>query len=396
MHRFSITAFIGMLALTITGCGSGRTENSTNTSSTTTVQPTVKPTDRVETSTPETPQKPTQKPIIVAQNPPAPGFSSTAGLIQSTNVKQRTRQVQQGRSDPFAGLFTIPKVVTAKPQKPRLPKLPVAPPQPIVKVRPLPPPAPIEPPQPDLARGVTVLGVVEVGNGVQAIVRVPTEATSRYVSEGQRLSDGQVLVKRIEMSPGSEPVVILEQNGIEVTRAVGDEPVQPEEKGKTGRPTAAILSSPLSQTSSPSSTAEFKSMLQDSPAAIAVPSLPAISPASKKQLKRIEQSQVLPPPPTSSPLPKLQSNNNLPEFSASAVRDPDFPPPAVRTPSPVLQSRNQANSRANSQARIQRQRLIFQLLKSSAQHNSSSLAVKSNSAARRYRQQMISRILNRH
>ena len=198
MHRLSITTFVGILALTVTGCGSGRTENNTNTSSTT-VQPTVKPTNGVETSTPQTPQNPTQKPIIVAQNPPAPG-SSTAGLIQSTNVKQRTKQVEQGRSDPFAGLFTIPKVVTAKPQKPRLPKLPVAPPQPVVKVKPLPPPAPIEPPQPDLARGVTVLGVVEVGNGFQAIVRVPTEATSRYVSEGQRLSDGQLLVKRIEIT----------------------------------------------------------------------------------------------------------------------------------------------------------------------------------------------------
>ena len=390
MHRLSITTFVGILALTVTGCGSGRTENNTNTSSTT-VQPTVKPTNGVETSTPQTPQNPTQKPIIVAQNPPAPG-SSTAGLIQSTNVKQRTKQVEQGRSDPFAGLFTIPKVVTPKPQKPRLPKLPVAPPQPVVKVKPLPPPAPIEPPQPDLARGVTVLGVVEVGNGFQAIVRVPTEATSRYVSEGQRLSDGQVLVKRIEMSPGSEPVVILEQNGIEVTRAVGDEPVQPEEKGKTGRPTAAILSSPLSQTSSPSSTAEFKNMLQDSPAALPVPSVPATSPSSKKQLKTREQSQVLPPPPTSSPLPELQSNNNLPELSPSAVRDPDFPPPAVRTPSPALQS----NSQANSQARMQRQRLILQLLKSSAKPKNSSPAIKSNSAARTYRQQMISRILNRH
>lgn len=391
MRRLSISAFVGMLALTITGCGSGRAENKTNTSSNT-VQPTVKPTDGVEKSAPQTPQIPAQKPTIVAQNPPTPGFSSTAGLIQPTNVNQRTQQVQQGRPDPFAGLFTIPKVVTAKPQKvvPRLPKLPsVAPPPPqpvVVKPTPAPLPAPIEPPQPDLARGVTVLGVVEVSNQLQAIVRVPTEATSRYVTEGQRLSDGQVLVKRIEMSPGSEPVVILEQNGIEVSRAVGEEPVQPEEKGKTGRPTAAILSSPLSQTTSPSSRVEFKSMLQDSnPAAIPVPQLPPTK--ALKSKSKIAQPSYLPPPPSTSPLPKLQSNSNLPELSPPAVPAPDFPPPAVRTPSPAQQS--------TTGARIQRQRLIFQLLHSSSQPTSSSLAVKSNSKARTYRQQMLSRILNR-
>ena len=76
-------------------------------------------------------------------------------------------------------------------------------------------------PQPTLAREVEVTGVVTIGRSTQAIVRAPGEPSSRYVSAGQRLANGQVLVKRIEMNPGSDPVVILEENGMEVSVMVG-------------------------------------------------------------------------------------------------------------------------------------------------------------------------------
>jgi hypothetical protein len=45
------------------------------------------------------------------------------------------------------------------------------------------------------------------------------------------------LVKRIEVNAGSEPIVVLEQNGIEVVRAVG-------EGGAPVQPTAAAIASP--------------------------------------------------------------------------------------------------------------------------------------------------------
>ena len=54
----------------------------------------------------------------------------------------------------------------------------------------------------------------------QAIVRSPLEPSSRYVSPGQRIANGQVLVKRIEVR-GSEPVVVLEESGIEVVKFIG-------------------------------------------------------------------------------------------------------------------------------------------------------------------------------
>ncbi|MDF5728044.1 MAG: hypothetical protein PUP92_08380 [Rhizonema sp. PD38] len=77
------------------------------------------------------------------------------------------------------------------------------------------------PPQPELAKAVMVTGVVVVGNEPQAIIKVPNEPTSRYVEAGQRLANG-VLIKRIEMNQGSEPIVIVEQYGIEVARMVGE------------------------------------------------------------------------------------------------------------------------------------------------------------------------------
>jgi hypothetical protein len=88
--------------------------------------------------------------------------------------------------------------------------------------------------QPELAKGVVVTGVVMVGRTPQAIIKVPTEATSRYVQSGDRLGGG-LLVKRIEMNEGSDPIVIFEQFGIEVARMVGE--------GATGSATTASADS---------------------------------------------------------------------------------------------------------------------------------------------------------
>ncbi|MBD2107112.1 MULTISPECIES: hypothetical protein [unclassified Nodosilinea] len=73
-------------------------------------------------------------------------------------------------------------------------------------------------PKPALAEAVLVTGVMTIGNENFAVVQ--TSAGSQYVKAGQRVSNGQVLVKRIDMR-GSDPVVVLEENGIEVSRPVG-------------------------------------------------------------------------------------------------------------------------------------------------------------------------------
>jgi hypothetical protein len=84
---------------------------------------------------------------------------------------------------------------------------------------------------------------VQIGSTVHAIVNAPNEPSSRYVRAGQRLSNGQILVKRIELNEGSEPVVVLEQNGIEVTTEVGEGGTPAATPGQTA--SAAIFNSPI-------------------------------------------------------------------------------------------------------------------------------------------------------
>ncbi|WP_373526168.1 hypothetical protein [Nostoc sp.] len=98
--------------------------------------------------------------------------------------------------------------------------------------------------QPELARAVVVTGVVLISKEPpQAIVKVPDEPSSRYVQAGQRLANG-ILVKRIEMNQGYNPIVILEQYGIEVAKMVGEGSVN-------STPSAASAGNPISVTTPP-------------------------------------------------------------------------------------------------------------------------------------------------
>ncbi len=90
------------------------------------------------------------------------------------------------------------------------------PPKPVV-VQPLTPP----PPSTDLAQAMEVTGILQVGNQTKIILKAPAEPTSRYVNVGQRVSNGQVLVKRVKFDTGGEPIVIFEQNGVEIAKSVG-------------------------------------------------------------------------------------------------------------------------------------------------------------------------------
>ncbi|MFB2770071.1 hypothetical protein ACE1AT_12415 [Pelatocladus sp. BLCC-F211] len=249
-----------------------------------------------------TPAKTQKPPAQSFNNPVVPAkatsvTSTSAGLIQPTNAKARIDIVSKGRNDPFAQIVgqsplgiansttrmrIVPRllplpitntrsklIATRTPQKssvvlsaklnksknninkaasnknlpkltPVLPKLipPIVPDQRLASV--LPPP-----PQPDLAKAVFVSGVVMLGNQPQAIIKVPNEPTSRYVQAGQRLANG-VLIKRIEMNEGSEPIIILEQYGIEVTRMVGEAPASSPPTATTATTGNPVSASPAS------------------------------------------------------------------------------------------------------------------------------------------------------
>ena len=189
--------------------------------------------------------------------PAAPQLSAIASaeLIQSTDPDERLQQVNSSRPDPYAtvpvppppkpapppvapgGTTTAPPgdgttTATAPPPGPSSPGGPGAQPGgpgaqpggPGAATSPPPTLPPIQPlpslPEPSLAQEVAVSGVVKIGNENFAIVQSPTDGSSQYVKAGQRLANGQVLVKRIEVQR-AEPVVVLEQNGIEVAQPVG-------------------------------------------------------------------------------------------------------------------------------------------------------------------------------
>lgn len=119
-------------------------------------------------------------------------------------------------------LAQIPAAAQAPRAIPDLPPLPTAigpaqlPPPPVAQVPQAPPP-----PDTKLADGTEVTGVIEVGNQIQIIAKAPNEPASRYIKVGQKIANGQVTVKRVEQDSG-EPIVILEQNGIEVRKIVGE------------------------------------------------------------------------------------------------------------------------------------------------------------------------------
>ncbi|MBW4468860.1 MAG: hypothetical protein KME45_00465 [Stenomitos rutilans HA7619-LM2] len=184
-------------------------------------------------------------PVAVAQNFPKPVVSPAAvlpvptvpGLITPTNARMRIPTIVTGRTDPFAAVSTAPIRLAAATNKPavtlpsplpapRQGQLPAFNPLPVTpapaNLPPLPPALPQLPvSRTALADAIEISGVIKVGGRWSVIVKEPEAQTSRYVHAGAYLSNGQVLVKRIVASAGSDPIVILQQNGVEITRTIG-------------------------------------------------------------------------------------------------------------------------------------------------------------------------------
>lgn len=251
MRRVSVLTLIGIATLWVGGCATapgGETPVSTT--------PEAVPIP-AQPPAAGAPAQPFTAPTVAGQPEGLPSGTVPPDLIASTDPAQRLQQISGNRADPFAVVPSTPIVVrsplpagtstapsaagsSAQPGSAsgpgRLAPIPsLVPNRPpstttTTTVRPAAPP----PPQPDLARAVQVTGVIQIGSVPHAIVQAPNEPTSRYVRVGQRLSNGAVLVKRIDMR-GPEPVVVLEQVGVEVEVAVGEGGPPP----TPGQPTAS-------------------------------------------------------------------------------------------------------------------------------------------------------------
>ncbi len=218
-----------------------------------------------------------------------PAAGASADLIRSTDPDGRARAVSRSRVDPFASLAIPPtpdpivvspvaaagnrvsnsggsvaggakssgnssdgsaggrsggsaaanarRAPTPPPVRVQAPNRPLVLPSPIAALPTI--------PRPVIALTVSVSGVVQLGNEPYAIVRSGSEP-ERYVRVGDRIAGGSVRVKRIE-TLAFEPRVILEENGIEVSRPITsdssgspNEPNAPESPEPLAVPTATI------------------------------------------------------------------------------------------------------------------------------------------------------------
>lgn len=161
---------------------------------------------------------------------------ATPGLIAPTNARMRVPTIVTGRADPFAAIATAPIKLIVSASKPAVTRpsplptptqaaLPMFKPASIATVPLNPTPLPQLPVAPvsrtAIAEAIEVSGVIKVGGKWSIIVKEPEAQTSRYVHAGSYLANGQVLVKRIVAGAGSDPIVILQQNGVEITRTIG-------------------------------------------------------------------------------------------------------------------------------------------------------------------------------
>jgi hypothetical protein len=292
MSRKSKIVVATILILAIAGCASEETPQATNPAPPPPALGKSPPKTESSVAKPLSKTQPFKDPLV-ANNKKAPIVNSAStNLIQLTNPTERAILVTKGRTDPFAQIIgqTVPQMPTntAVRQVPKLPPLPTAtirgvlktarkqPPRttvvarnttvkiqkpklnpPIAQLLPkvlpqvvpnptlvsvLPPPV-----QPEIAKAAFVSGVVLIGKEPQAIIKMPNEQTSRYVQTGQRLANG-VLIKRIEMNEGSNPVVILEQYGIEVAKMVGEAPPASTPSGTTPAGNPVSLTTPTAST----------------------------------------------------------------------------------------------------------------------------------------------------
>ena len=167
-------------------------------------------------------------PDEIAVSPSQPGeviVAENGELIPSSPAEAISLPPVNGQKDPGT-----PSSVDGQETPEEAPlSLPPLDSQPIAELPPLPTeigPAIPPPPQvpPTISENVQVTGVVEVGGEVQVIVQLPGSSSGRYVRVGDVIAGGRVLVKRVDGIQGTNPIVILEEDGSEYPRFLGEPP----------------------------------------------------------------------------------------------------------------------------------------------------------------------------
>lgn len=209
MKITSLIVPLGILTLFLGGCPSS------NPPSEQAAQPSPSPSPQASPSSPPAFEKALQPRKVPTTT------QKVVGLIPATNPEQHQGTVKQGRNDPFA-MIAVEPIVKFPPPKQTVKRAPRIPTSVVVTRRSS---RPSLPPQPNEALGVVVSGVMDLPTSPVAIVKAPGESVVRRVTPGSTLSNGQVRVKAI-YADNNNPMVILEQYGVEVIKRVGESVVE--------------------------------------------------------------------------------------------------------------------------------------------------------------------------
>ncbi|MEM9276864.1 MAG: hypothetical protein AAGA80_28585 [Cyanobacteria bacterium P01_F01_bin.143] len=214
MRKISFLVLVGILAFSLESCSSmSKSDNKSAGTIVTEVEVGTKQANKA--------QKEEKEPLTpeVEEFKEVEAEKTVTGLIPATQPEIRVRGSIRGRQDPFAVVAIKPEIEIIEQEESEIEKSEssaIERPEDLESI----PTIDEELSVAELADNVLITGLIELGDRIQLIVQAPEETSTRYVEVGQYLSNGQILVKRIE--PGfPSPTVILEENGIEVAKVVG-------------------------------------------------------------------------------------------------------------------------------------------------------------------------------
>jgi hypothetical protein len=154
------------------------------------------------------------------------GVASIADMVSKKSTKSNEKSVTAPKitvPKTIANKTTASKTITSKTVA--VSSIPVVTPLVPIKTALLTPPAAKPAIVPELAPAIQVSGVSVINGQTQVIVKLPGESFSRYLSVGENVLNGKVLIKRVQDPTAITPIVVLEEAGIEVLRRVGEKPM---------------------------------------------------------------------------------------------------------------------------------------------------------------------------
>ncbi|MEM0979642.1 MAG: hypothetical protein AAGH78_05140 [Cyanobacteria bacterium P01_H01_bin.58] len=233
MSRFSALALFMMIGFGASGCGfiNGLLNRDTDTAETPDASESTEAPDEaiVENEAPED-EAGDEAPETVAVDGVLPEVPTGRGavpatLLESTDPNERLRAVERDRPDPYQYVPVSLPLPAPTPPPNGVPQIleeeRLQEPDFFEDTTALLPDLPVIAEPTLVASEVQVSGIVQLNGADYVIVQAPGEPTPRHVRVGDRLSNGTILVKRIETRPGSEPVLVLEEQGLEIFLPAG-------------------------------------------------------------------------------------------------------------------------------------------------------------------------------